>query len=353
MASVLLATGDTALADVLLRLAAAADVETTVAGDVAQVRAAWTDTDLACVGDDLAEDLARSEPPRRSGVVLVATHEDTGAYRRAVAVGAQDVAVLPDGEQWLIDRMAAAAEPDGTAAVTVGVVGGRGGAGASVLAASLAVTGRRGGLRTFLVDADPLGGGIDLVLGEETASGARWPELAARQGRLSGAALRAAVPSVDTLAVLACGRGDTAPIPPAAMRAVLPAAGQGDLVVVDLPRHVDAAATEALIAADVVLAVVPAEVRATVAAHGVIADMRRHVDDVRVVVRGPAPGGLRPETIAESLGSTLAGWVPYDRRLAIGLEAAEPSFIAGRGPVTDFCVEFLTDLSLLPVEAAA
>jgi secretion/DNA translocation related CpaE-like protein len=354
MASVLLATGDAALLDVLLRLAAAADVEATVAGDVDRGRAAWADADLVCVGEDLADDLAGADPPRRAAVVLVTTADRADAYRRAVDIGAQDVAILPDAETWLVDRMTAAAEPDEAPATTVGVVGGRGGAGASVLSAVLAVTGTRRGWRGFLIDADPLGGGIDLVLGQEHTPGARWPELAARSGRLNGAALRAALPAVDRLAVLSWQRGGAGDIPVAAMRSVLRAAGHGsDLVVVDLPRHRDAAGTEALLACDVVLVVVPAEVRATVAADQIITDARRHVPDIRLAVRGPAPGGLRPEVIAQSLGVPLAGWIPADKRLAIALEGAEPGAIASRGPLADFCADFLDELSVTASRAAA
>lgn len=354
MASVLLATTDAALLDMLLRLAAAADVEATVAGDADRGRAAWAGADLVCVGEDLADDLAAADPPHRPAVVLVATADGADAYRRAVEIGAQDVAILPDAETWLVDRMAVAAEPDDAPATTIGVVGGRGGAGASVLAAVLAIAGTRRGRRGLLIDADPLGGGIDLVLGQENTPGARWAELATRSGRLNGAALRAALPSVDRLAVLSWQRGGAGDIPVTAMRSVLRAAVRGsDLVVVDLPRHRDAAATEALLACDVVLVVVPAEVRATVAADQVITGVRRHVPDIRLAIRGPAPGGLQPDVIAQSLGVPLAGWIPADRRLAIALEGAEPGTIAERGPLADFCADFCADfLDELSVSAS-
>lgn len=354
MPAVLIATADVALLDVLLRLAAAADVESVVAGDLQRARSAWNGAALVCVGEDLAGDLAGADPPRRSGVVLV-TGGERGAdvYRQAVRIGAQDVATLPDAEPWLVERMAMAADPEGGAAVTVSVVGGRGGAGASVLAATLAGVGLRGGLRTFLVDGDRLGGGIDLVLGQEGAPGARWPDFAERRGRLSCAALRDALPGTGRLAVMSWDRGDTTPVPAAAMRSVLQAAARGsDLVVVDLPRHFDEAGVEALLASDVTLLVVPAEVRATVAADQVATAVRRHVADVRVVVRGPAPGGLTAEVVAKSLGLPLAGSVPADRRLAAALEAANASALHG-GPLAAFCGRFLAGLGLPHGRAAA
>lgn len=348
----LIATGDPMILDDLLRLAAAADAPADVARGADQARAAWRDPPLVLVGVDVAAELTRDGAPRRPGVVLVATnHCGEEVYRLAVEIGAQDVAVLPDAEAWLVDALAAAAEPAGARAVTVCVTGGRGGAGASTLAAVLGLAGMRLGMRTLLVDGDPLGGGLDLVLGQERAPGARWPEFVNVHGRLSGAALRESLPSLPgtggaagamrdegELTVLSWHRGDTEPVPPEAMRAVLDAGQRGfDLVVVDLPRHLGEAGAEALPAAAVALLVVPAELRAVVAADRVAADLGRHNADVRVVVRGPAPGGLTAEAIAQALGLPLAGAVPSDRRLATALEHGELPAAFRRSPLAGLC----------------
>ena len=69
------------------------------------------------------------------------------------------------------------------------VVGARGGAGASSLAVALAHSSAQEGKRTVLLDADELGGGIDLVLGAEGHRGVRWSELAAVDGELPSQAL--------------------------------------------------------------------------------------------------------------------------------------------------------------------
>ena len=66
------------------------------------------------------------------------------------------------------------------------MIAGRGGAGASVFATALAQT----AADALLVDADPCGGGIDLVLGCERETGLRWPDLTLQGGRLSYTALR-------------------------------------------------------------------------------------------------------------------------------------------------------------------
>lgn len=342
----LLLTADSALLDDVLRLAAAADVEVEVAHAVPAARASWQTAPLILVGADLAEDLAHRDPPRRPGVVVVGTERDEpDVWPLAVAVGAEQVVVLPDAETWLVDRLADALEGTPDKAAGVCVIGGRGGAGASVLASALALTGARSGRRTLLVDADPLGGGIDLVLGQEHAAGSRWGDFTGTRGRLSCAALRSALPKVGELAMLSLDRSEGSIIPVEAMRAVLSAAERGcDLIVVDLPRSLDDAAEEALSRCAVTLLVVPAEVRATVAAARVAEAVRRRTADVRVVVRGPAPTGLDARTVAESLALPLAGHLRAESNLAAALDRGESCLPHGNGPLTEFCAGFLSDL---------
>lgn len=356
----LVLTGDDALLDDLQRLAAAADTELAVTREIAEVRRLWRSAPVVLVGADRAEALASVAPPRREHVIIVVPTADDGSrdvYRTAVAIGAQDVLVLPAAETWLAEWMAEATAPAAGDAVTIAVVGGRGGAGATVTAAGLAVTAAREGSPTLLVDADPLGGGIDLIAGLETCDGARWPDFADRRGRLSAVALRGALPSVDDLAVLSRKRGDTAPIPAPAMRAVLHAARRGaDLVVVDLPRQVDDAVVEALAVADVTLLVVPSDVRGVAAAAAVAAVLTRHTGDLRVVAR-TGPGRISPETICSTLGLPLAGRVPEEPSLPAALDSGIPPALTGRGPVARFCRAFLSTTSIstrgAPLQTAA
>ena len=344
-AAVLIVTADTELLDDLLRLAAAADVEAGVASDAVRARSAWRDAALVIAGPDLSAELADCAPPRRPGVILATSGPDRdGVYRLAVDIGAQDVAPLPDAEAWLVERMAAATEPPVTGATTIAVLGGRGGAGASVLSAALASTAAVRGLRTLLVDGDPLGGGIDLVLGAEGAPGARWSDYSERRGRLSSMALHDSLPTRSGLAVLSWHRGAVEPVTAETMRSVLDAATRGyDLVITDLPRQPTDASTEALAAADVTLIVVPAEVRAVVAADRVADLARRYTRDLRLVVRGPAPGGLKPDVISESLRLPLAGVMAADRRLAAAIERGDPP--SDTGPLGAFCGRFLGHLA--------
>ncbi|NUR58673.1 MAG: hypothetical protein HOV87_08280, partial [Catenulispora sp.] len=133
-------------------------------------------------------------------------------------------------------------------------------------------------------------------------------------------------------------------------RAVLSALAQAcDLVVVDLPRSLDDAATEALALATTALIVVPAEVRAAAAASQLAAAVRLITPDLRVVVRLPAPGGLEPLDITDVMGGLpLAGVIGPDRRLSAAAEHGEPPGSSTRGSLSAFCRGFLDDLFGVP-----
>ncbi|GAA2121794.1 septum site-determining protein Ssd [Streptomyces synnematoformans] len=340
----LVVTEDEELLDDLLRLCAAAGTQAEVSH--APGRQDWAAAPLVLVGDDSAGRLTAAGPPRREGVLLVGRdQDDPGVWQRAIAVGAEQVLVLPDEETALVDRLADAAEGTGGQARTVGVVGGRGGAGASTLACALGVTAARAGQRTVLVDADPLGGGLDVLLGGEDAEGLRWPAFASSRGRIGGAALEESLPRLHGLRLLSWDRGGDAgavPVAPAAMRSVLAAARRrSGVVVVDLPRRVDGPVAEALAQLDVGLLVVPAELRAVAAAHRVAEEVRTVLSDLRVVVRGPARGGLAAEDVAGLLGLPLAGELPAEPGLPQAAETGTPSpGSRPRAPLSRFCTEF-------------
>jgi secretion/DNA translocation related CpaE-like protein len=138
-------------------------------------------------------------------------------------------------------------------------------------------------------------------------------------------------------------------VPPAAVDAVLDAGRQaGDLVVVDLPRRPDEAAVRVLQAADLVLLVVPAEVRACAAAARVVQAVAPHCTDLRVVVRGPAPAGLRSRDLVRVLGLPILGAMRPERGLAGALERGEVPGGRGTGPLAELCRTVLASLDLGP-----
>ena len=353
LARPLVITADPQVLDDVLRVAATAGLEVDVAADAGAARRSWSAAAAVVVGHDMVRACARLRLPRRDHVVVLGVDlDDAMIWQRAVGIGAAQVVFLPDGEAWLADMLTEAVEPPAVGGAVVAVVGGRGGAGATTLATALALTAAREGRRTLLVDGDPLGGGIDLVLGGEDRSGLRWADLSTTRGRVPGAALLGALPRLGDLSVLSWDRGETRELPAAAMETVVDAGRRScELVVVDLPRYVDDCFGAVASLADVVLLVVPAEVRATVAAARVAARVAALCGDLRVVVRGPAPSGLSADEVARVLGLPLAASLREEPALAQALEHGEPP--GGRGgPLSKACAQLLTEV-LVPLRRAA
>ena len=230
----------------------------------------------------------------------------------------------------------------------VAVLGGRGGAGASIFATALALT----AADALLIDADPWSGGIDLLLGIENESGVRWPDLSLQSGRLNLAALREALPRRDGVGVLSGGRsgGDIDAVP---LGAVIDAGNRGGATVIcDLPRRSTAAVETALEAADLVAVVCPADVRSCVAASVIARWVSTINPNAGVVVRGPSPGGLRSADVAASVGLPLLAAMRAQSGIADALERGGLKFGA-RSPLAAAARRVLAVLLQHPTVTAA
>ncbi|EIV95346.1 septum site-determining protein Ssd, partial [Frankia sp. QA3] len=321
----LVVTGVPDLLDDLLRLAAAAGVTTTVATEPGALRRAWAAAPLVVVGMDRAEACIAAGLPLRPHVVLIGGHvEDGRVWSAGARIGADHVIFLPEAEPWLIDAFS---DLDGLGlrgSVTIGVVAGRRGSGASTLAVSLALSGLRHGLHTMLIDADPRGSGVapglarllpaagdpppggtgqrptnpfpppDGAPPDPLGGGAApsWPGLVARRGEL-------AVVSWDL------GVGPDVPVGPMATL-LSTARSTSDLVVVDLPWQQDPAAALALSSCRTALVVLRADLASVMAAERVCAAAGRRCSDVRAVVRQRPSARLDPAMVSEMLGVPLA-----------------------------------------------
>ncbi|MBN1173911.1 MAG: CpaE-like family protein [Micromonosporaceae bacterium] len=342
-------TDDPDLLDDVLGIAERSGACLDVASDPTAARSRYPAAPLVLIGAGTALACASANLPRRPGVVVIGREAATDPpWSAAEAIGAEHVALLPTAAPWLADRITdAVGLGNGGCGRVVTVLGGRGGAGASVLAAGLAVTAAQGGLHALLVDADPLGGGVDLVLGWENLDGVRWPALAQTSGTLDAPSFVQALPRQGQLSVLSWDRGDPAEVPVDAMAAALDAGREGNqLTVVDLPRRFDPAVMLALGAADLALLVVPAELRACAAAARIAARASEHTNVLALVVRGPAPGGLRAREISKALGLSNVGTLRSEPDLARGLEHGEPPAGRGRGPLAALCKRVLVDVGL-------
>ncbi|WP_232014299.1 septum site-determining protein Ssd [Cellulomonas fimi] len=202
----------------------------------------------------------------------------------------------------------------------VGVVGARGGAGASSLAAALARV-LSATTATVLVDLDRGCAGLDVLVGLEGVDGVRWPDLASARGDVDGDDLLALLPRWGSCAVLSADR--SRPVPPEAavvadvLHALSRAAG---VLVLDLDRSAVVAGESVAAVCDTVLVVTPRDLRATAGALALRESWRDPGTDVGLVVRGPAPGGLGVAELAEAVGLPVRAVLPADRRLAAGVE---------------------------------
>jgi secretion/DNA translocation related CpaE-like protein len=327
---VLLITRDELLLDDLLRLAAAAGTTLDVAHDSTAALRGWGAASVVLVGADQADVLAAHHPSRREGVHVVAHGPvGDGLFRSALATGAADVVELPQADAWLVELLTDAADGASRRARTVGVVAGSGGAGATTFACALALTAAADG-PAVLVDLDPLGPGVDRVVGLDTGTdpsgGARWDLLVGSHGRLGSRSLREALPDKDGLAVVTWAAGPPVRLDASAVREVLSAAQRGhDLVVVDLPRWVDDLGAEVVSRCDRVLVVTEPSVAGVVSAGRVTASLRPLNQEVALVVRG-AGTAVTAAHVADILELPLLAEVPTQRRLAEHLDL-------GLGPV--------------------
>ena len=252
----LLVSADPLLVADVQRLCAAAGVVAEVVRDPAHAIRMWSSAPVVLVGADVASALAAASPPRRQRVhVLGRSPVGDTMFRDALGVGAETVAGLPASETWLVELLTDVGDGGAAPGVTIGVIGGSGGAGATVFAAAMAQMASQDG-RTLLVDADPIGAGVDRVLGLENSDGIRWDSMLQTTGRLSSRSLREALPRSGQLSVLTWPTDRPASLQAFAMREVLSAGRRGfDAVVVDLPRHRDAVVDETISRCDHVVLV--------------------------------------------------------------------------------------------------
>ncbi|WP_304452446.1 septum site-determining protein Ssd [Nocardiopsis sp. YSL2] len=349
----LLATADPALLDDLLRLASAASTEVNVARTVDQALRSWTHAPLAVVGADLRAALRTADPPPHPRLVVVGRTTDGTRPAPAAPPGSGTAQLLlPRDESALAGLLARAEAPARAPAPTVSVVGGRGGAGSSLLGAALALAGERAGRSTALLDTDPLGCGSDLYLGcDDTGSGDRtgWGDLLVRHGRVHWRDLREGLPGTPRISVLtwtrSSGPATTGPLPVGAARAVLASARHGtDLVVADLPRAPAPASAVFLNRSDVVYVVVPADVPSVVAAARMVPWLVEESASVQVVVRG-AHGELTADAVAGTLGLPLGADLPDEPGLDRDLAAGRVPARHRRSPLAGFADRAVAELS--------
>jgi len=353
---VLLITEDPDLIDDVLQLAAAADVE--IFASPTATRSQWATSPLVLVGADALAGLVRVPLERRRDVIVILPQEGPGnparrvgsspePWRDSVAIGAEHVIVLPEAARWLGDRLGLVAEGPCRNGAVVGVLGAVGGAGASTLSCAMALAARRSGRSVLLVDHDPLGAGLDLVMGSEELPGARWEDVvglrgeAGMTGRISAANLDAALPHPHGVALLSHGRramraaassgtlvngfdldpsrSDPTVSGLSAVAAVLEAGIRGyDLVIADLPTI---ASVPEVDPAHLFL-VVPNRIRAIAAAAVVLPVIGAMAVEHHIVLRS-SPKAVALRDAERSLAATIIGELADDAKVLSAAESGD------------------------------
>jgi len=324
----LIISGDPQTSSRLVELATAAGTTPWQVAEVAAAEHYWSLASVIVIGDDVAESFGTRRLTKRDNVILLAgdDHSAEESWRMAVAIGADQVASLPAASDWIIARMA----PPTTGrldAPVVAIAGARGGSGTSTLAVATALRAAHAGKDTLLVDLDPCGGGLDLVLGWEQHSGLRWPELIAMPTAFDPRRLKSSLPSEGRLSLLSHTRIGRPAVEPDRLAGILAAARQNhDLIVLDLPRP-GIQQVPRLTGTNLLTVVVPGEIRAVAAARHVIAGYAQLADRACLITRKPSPGRLSDEQIAHVVSApVIASW-NTDPKLAGAMEAVR---FAGR-----------------------
>jgi secretion/DNA translocation related CpaE-like protein len=245
--------------------------------------------------------------------------------------------VLAGSEEILIGLLADAGASGSGDGRCIAVLGACGGAGASVFAGALAFAAAQPAGDVLLIDCDPWGAGLDVLLGIENDPGLRWGDLAAPSGRLQVAALRHALPIVRSgsgqVAILCSGRR-AGEISGEVLDVVLDAGRRsGAVTVLDVPRTPGGLADRALQHADLIVLLAPADVRSCWAADRLISRVRGSGSPAGIVVRGPSPGGLGAAELAEVLGLPLLASMRPESGLARNLEFGLALGISRRRPL--------------------
>lgn len=329
-----LASAETRLIHLAQAAAVAVGVTIRVIDDAEDVKAAWRACGTILVGADQAAAVASLSLPRRGRVYLLGqTGADDAIGCWSMTIGAL-VILLPQAGKWLSGVLAG--RSSGTISATVVAVrSGCGGIGASTLSAALAVFAARRSLRVGLIDADPGGGGLDLMLGAEGLPGWRWDRLRQASGQIAD--ITDLLPRVDGVTLVSMERTDATAIPPPAAEAVIDClARTHDVVFIDLPRLEDTAMWPAsrsiLLAGQSVRSIAAARTSA----------LRRGSEPWGLVVR--KGGSVAVSEVARAVELPLVGSINHVRDLPGLADRGVPPMLGGRwrkacSQILDWCVD--------------
>lgn len=295
--------------------------------------------DVLASMDDLAE---VCEPHTR--VVIIGAANDVSLYRKLIALGVSDYLVKPVSADALAESLREAergekpAGPKPAACRTVALIGARGGAGATALAASLAWgLAQERKQRTVLLDLDLQFGAACLSLDLEPGRGLR--ELLANPERIDSLLIGSAVAQAsEQLRVLGAEepletelnlRGE-------GLEALLGALADGaEAIVIDTPRRLDAVSRAALARADVAVIVTDLSLAGMRDAHrllGLMGHLRGGGETLIVANRvGGVPGEVPQAEFERGVGRKLDAVLPSDPKAAAAAAEQGKPLLAAAG----------------------
>ncbi|MDO4685096.1 MAG: hypothetical protein Q4A92_00990 [Corynebacterium sp.] len=255
----------------------------------------------------------------RTRIFLVCPEPGPPDWKVAVDCHAEQALVIPAQAPELL-RMLGRQDAPVDCGTVVGFVPASGGAGASVLAAAVARIAAEY-VNTVVIDADPQSGGLDLVFGLEDEPGARWGDITLSSDDIAGNLLEALPQTPDGIRVLSAARSSVASIGTEAAEqftgAITSLRGVADLIVVDCSP---ASVMDLAPLMDLVVLVVPAQVRPTAAAAACAARMKAQHVDIAAIVRHIQWSGLEPGDVERISGVNVLAELTTVGRLAKTLD---------------------------------
>jgi secretion/DNA translocation related CpaE-like protein len=336
---VLIIGSDIATVDEVRRCAVACGVDTYEALSFAQARSQWVSANFVVVIDDsISRRGVDALPPHPRLVVVTRDAASPSPWRLAVDIGADRVIDISDSHAVLISYFT---EQIRARAHVVGVIAGSGGAGASVTAAALVMSGRARGYRCVLVDADAESAGADLLLGLDETPGLRWHHLSPSAGPPPGEQLFSALPRSGDCAVITRDRSAVPTLDPHLIRSTIHAlSGVVDLIVVDLPRGAIELRLELAAESNVVFVVVTCDLRGATSARNIV-DSLRDQADVHLLARRSQIDSLDPQDVSDWLELPLAGVLPVESGIVSAVDRGEPICSHKRSRLLASCSELL------------